>query len=72
MFSSRHKSFFSGSSTRTAMTWFGLGVGLVIIILIGAASYYNELRYTESRDWLIHTYEVIQRLERTFSILQDA
>jgi signal transduction histidine kinase len=63
---------FSSLRRRTAVTWLGLSAGLVIIILIGAASYYNELRYTESRDWQIHTYEVIQRLERTFSILQDA
>ena len=72
MFSSPRRTFFSGASTPTAMTWLGLSAGLVIIILIGAASYYNELRYTESRYWQIHTYEVIQRLERTFSILQDA
>jgi signal transduction histidine kinase len=54
------------------MTWIGLAAGFVIIILIAAASYQNELRYSESRDMVMHTYEVIQRLDRTFSTLQDA
>jgi len=49
----------------------GLGVGFAIIALIAAAGYHNELRYTESRNWLIHTYEVIQQLQQTLSILQD-
>ncbi len=55
-----------------SITWIGLGVGFVIILLIAVASYYNELRYTQTSDWQIHTYDVIQRLQVTFSILQDA
>jgi CHASE3 domain sensor protein len=49
----------------------GLGVGFAIIALIAAVGYHNELRYTESRNWLTHTYEVIHQLQRTLSILQD-
>ena len=30
-----------------------------------------SLRYSESRDRLIHTYDVIQRLQRTLSVMQD-
>jgi len=55
-----------------SITWLGLAFGFIIIVLIAAASYYDELRYTETRDWQIHTYDVIQRLQATFSILQDA
>ncbi|MGC8605460.1 MAG: CHASE3 domain-containing protein, partial [Desulfomonilaceae bacterium] len=57
---------------KNTLTWIGLGVGFGIVILIIGASYRNELRYTESRNLLIHTYEVISRLQRTFSTLQDA
>jgi CHASE3 domain sensor protein len=57
--------------SQKAVTWIGLGLGFAIITLIAGSGYQNELRYTESRNRLIHTYEVIQQLQRTFSILQD-
>ncbi|HUI69481.1 MAG TPA: CHASE3 domain-containing protein [Spirochaetia bacterium] len=57
---------------KQSLTWLGLAFGFIVIILIAAGSYYDELRYAETRDWQIHTYDVIQRLQATFSVLQDA
>ncbi|MGA2402477.1 MAG: CHASE3 domain-containing protein [Syntrophobacteraceae bacterium] len=46
-------------------------MGFSIIVIIAMAGYHNEIRYTKSRNWLIHTHEVIQGLQLTLSILQD-
>jgi signal transduction histidine kinase len=59
-------------SHEKSITWVGIGLGFAIIALIAAAGYRNEIRDTESRNMLIHTYEVSLRLQRTFSVLQDA
>jgi signal transduction histidine kinase len=57
--------------SQKAITWSGLAVGFGIVVFIVVAGYHNELQYTESRDRLIHTHEVIERLQLTFSTLQD-
>ncbi|MGO9572674.1 MAG: sensor histidine kinase [Desulfomonilaceae bacterium] len=57
--------------SQKAITWSGFGVGFAIIVMVAAAGYHNELRDAESRDWLIHTHQVIQGLQLTLSTLQD-
>lgn len=46
-------------------------MGLAAVVSVALLGYYNELRYTESRDRVIHTREVIELLQMTFSTLQD-
>jgi CHASE3 domain sensor protein len=43
-----------------------------IFVLIAVAGYYNDLRYAQAEKWLMHTHEVIETLQQTFSTLQDA
>lgn len=46
-------------------------MGFASVVFISIAGYHNELRYTESRNRLIHTHEVIENLQLTLSTLQD-
>ncbi len=57
--------------SQKAITWSGIAVGFAIVVFISIAGYHNELRYTESRNRLIHTHEVIENLQITLSTLQD-
>jgi signal transduction histidine kinase len=58
-------------SYEKAITWIGFAVGLALIAFIAAAGYRNELRDADSRNLLIHTYEVMEKLQLTLSTLQD-
>jgi len=58
--------------SQKAMTWAGIAAGFAIVISIACLSYINELRYTQSRNNLIRSHEVIEELLSAFSRMQDA
>lgn len=50
----------------------GLGLALTLIVIVSAMSYYNETHSVQSRKWVIHTHQVIEKLQEIISLIQDA
>lgn len=50
----------------------GLGLALALIVIVTVLSYYNEKRSVQSRNWVIHTYQVIEKLQEIISLIQSA
>src|SRR5262249_16695290 len=50
----------------------GYAVALVLQGLVGVAAWATASGLLETQRWTVHTYEVIQRLERLLSLLKDA
>jgi PAS domain S-box-containing protein len=45
---------------------------LLIIGIVGVQSYFGIQRITETNRWVIHTHEVLEKLEHVLSVLKDA
>lgn len=50
----------------------GFALALIILLIIGAASYSSTKRLVETAGWVSHTHQVLQKLEELLSIVKDA
>ncbi|HEY3128456.1 MAG TPA: response regulator [Acidobacteriota bacterium] len=50
----------------------GFAVALLILIVIGSASYYNATRLVKTADDIVHTHRVLEELERLLSLTRHA
>jgi methyl-accepting chemotaxis protein len=50
----------------------GFALSLVLLIAIGAVSYLSITRLTRTSQWITHTHEVLEHIDRVLSLLKDA
>ncbi len=50
----------------------GFALALLILIVIGWASYQNATRFVETTEWVVHTHRVLEELETLLSLTRHA